>query len=171
MSKSDRMKNGDQNFKKYVIQALREEFPGVWQSTSGTMMDYKGIDFLYTDKSQNICWSIAARVWNSYPKQHFSARWKRESDPNLKLEAQSRIEELKTLGHVHTHWTLEAFFWESWVYIAQVDSQLLWETYRRNEDDLTIFPCQNSSDRVFFKRIPWDMLPNGAVKTYTKPRP
>ena len=61
MKKKNRLARGERNFQKFIIPAIKEEFPGLWQSTNGTLADMKhGIDFYYTEKQTTQ--SISARV-------------------------------------------------------------------------------------------------------------
>ena len=166
MKKNKRLAKGERNFKKYIIPAIKEEFPGIWQSTNGTMVDIKyGIDFYYTNKQEAL--SISARVWECEPKQHFAVRWKKESNPNQELEVASRLKALKN-DLPMSNYTIEGFIWKSWIYIAWIDSKILWDCVSINLEDLNQFPVKNiEGGATLFKQVPFSLFNDEQLKKKT----
>tara|TARA_R110000796_G_scaffold14074_4_gene46223 strand:+ start:2045 stop:2557 length:513 start_codon:yes stop_codon:yes gene_type:complete len=163
MHKEKRISRGEKNFQKYIIPSLKEEFPGVWQSTNRTLVDMKyGIDFYYTHGQETL--SIAARVWNCHPKPHFSARWKKNQDPKQPLEVSSRLKGLKD-GSPMSNLTIEGFIWDRWIYVAWIDSKLLWEAVEVNLENLNHFPVKNQEGgHTLFKQVPFSLFGAESIK-------
>lgn len=167
MRKDKRISKGENNFRTYVIPAISEWYPGLWQSTNGTIADTKyGIDWYYTGKDCSL--SVSARVWECCPKQWFGVRWKRESAPKRALEVTSRIKALEN-GTPISDLTIEGFIWQSWVYIAIIPSRILWEAVQVNLDALETFPVRNEYDVVHFKRVPFSLFEPDQIKKIVVP--
>ena len=156
-----RQKRGDRIFKAWVLPILKKDYPGVWQSTSGTHLDYKYcIDWYYTSPTGTPL-QIASRSWMSRPQQHFSARYIRSSTPKIKLETGIMLHNLKK-NKSFPNLTIEAFIYNGWVYIAIIDSKVLWNTVQRIIDGELALKTFNITDPVgytSFIKIPYDYLP------------
>lgn len=162
MKKKDRLARGDSNFRKYIIPNLKEEFPGLWQSTNGTIADLKhGIDYYYTDKQNTL--SVSARVWTCEPKQHFAIRWKKTSNPDQPLEVASRLKALRN-DLPMSNLTIEGFVYRSWIYIAWIDTRVLWEAVSVNMDNLNHFPVKNQEGGfTLFLQVPFSLFPEEVI--------
>lgn len=162
-----RITRGENNFKKYIIPTISDLYPGLWQSCNGTLADMKhGIDWYYTDQEQTL--SVAARVWESEPKQHFAVRSHRTSNPKKGLEIQSRLKALEVNGPLPSL-TIEGFIWSRWAYVAIIDSRLLWESVSINLENLKSFSIpQSEGDRTVFTRVPFSLFP-GQITKVIKP--
>jgi len=159
----NRILKGEQNFKLYVIPAIKQSFPGTWISTNGLDVDFEsGIDWVYID--HGVPYTVASRVWESSPKQHFSIRWKRTGNIDQQLEVESRLKDMRQ-GKQLPVWTIEAFVFKGWVYVAIIDSLILWKVVREHLDELSDFWVMNESDQTIFKRVPFDRLEG--VKKFT----
>ena len=163
MKKKNRLARGERNFQKFIIPAIKEEFPGLWQSTNGTLADMKhGIDFYYTEKQKTQ--SISARVWMCEPKQHFAVRWKRDIEPKKLLEVGSRLKALKNDSPM-SNLTIEGFVWDRWAYIAWIDTKVLWECVSVHLENLNHFPVKNQEGGyTLFKQVPFGLFPQGISK-------
>lgn len=162
MSRQKRMKQGDTNFLKYVVPAIKEQFPGVWISTNGMILDYEsGLDFIHVHLGKTT--TISSRVWESFPMQHFAIRHYRTSAPDRPLEVSSRLEALK-----HNKWmtdfTIEGFVYRSRVYVAIIPTRHLWQVVDQHLDTLKDFCCSNENDMVIFRRVPFSLLGDDLVK-------
>tara|TARA_R110002110_G_scaffold332075_3_gene543117 strand:+ start:193 stop:705 length:513 start_codon:yes stop_codon:yes gene_type:complete len=168
MNKEKRISRGENNFKKYIIPTISDHFPGLWQSSNGTEADMKhGIDWYYTDQDRTL--SVAARVWESEPKQHFAVRSHRSSNPKNGLEIKSRLKALEVNGPLPTI-TIEGFIWSKWAYVAIIDSRLLWETVADNLDNLKSFSIpQSEGDKTVFTRIPFRLFKENQITKIIKP--
>lgn len=157
MKKKNRLIRGDRNFQKFVIPTIRDDFPGLWQSTNGTIADLKhGIDFYYTHGQKTL--SISARVWTCEPKQHFAVRWKKTSDPDQLLEVGSRLKALKN-NLPMSNMTVEGFVFNRWCYVAWIDTKILWEAVYVNLDNLNHFPVRNEEGGfTLFLQVPFSLF-------------
>ena len=158
MKKKTRLIRGDRNFQNFIIPNLKDDFPGLWQSTNGTLADMKhGIDFYYTHGQTTL--SISARVWTCEPKQHFAVRWKKTSNPQQLLEVGSRLKALRN-DLPMSNLTIEGFVYNRWVYIAWVDTRVLWEAVEVNLDNLRHFPVKNQEGGyTLFLQVPFKLFP------------
>lgn len=157
MKKKDRLIRGDRNFQKFIIPSIREDFPGLWQSTNGTIADLKhGIDFYYTHRQQTL--SISARVWICEPKQHFAVRWKKTIQPDQLLEVGSRLNALKN-NLPMSNITIEGFVFNRWSYVAWIDTRILWEAVEVNINNLNHFPVKNQEGGfTLFLQVPFSLF-------------
>ena len=165
MRKQERLSRGERNFEKYIIPAVRKEFPGHWHSCNGSEADmHHGIDYYYTEGQSTI--SIAARVWIGVPRQHFAVRWKRESDLSRPLEVDSRLKALETNAPM-SNLTKAGFVYKGRIYVAWIDSSVLWRTIQERLDELNHFPVMNEADKTWFKQVPFEFLEGHINKKIT----
>jgi hypothetical protein len=155
-----RQKRGDHNFKKWVLPVLQTVFPGRWQSTSGTHLDYKyGIDWMY-DSPEGIPQHFATRSWLSRPYQNHCIRYRRSDRPAMPVECQIMHQnwlENKTFPD----YRIEAWIHRGYVYIAISDSQLLWQVIdqKLNSGSFSTFAVRNPRSHTDFMKIPFlDLL-------------
>jgi len=162
MSRHKRQKRGDRIFRKWVLPILKKHYPGRWQSTSGTSMDYLYcIDWLY-DSPEGEALQFASRSWMSKPYQHHSTRYKRSTKPHLKLETEIMIANLKK-NKFFPDKTIEAWIHRGWVYIAISDSRELWTTIKEileNNEQIKTFSLRDPVGHTKFLQIPFTRLPN-----------
>lgn len=156
MSRENRMNQGERNFLQYVAPTIQDKWPGVWISTNGLELDYEcGLDFFNVHLGKTTTFS--ARVWESYPMQHFAIRHYRTSAPDRPLEVSSRLTAL-TEDKWMTDWTVEGFKYKNHIYVAAIPTRTLWQVVSKNLDDFQDFCCKNETDLVVFRRVPFDML-------------
>ena len=169
MRKEERLARGENNFQKYIIPAVQSEFPGHWHSCNGSEADMKhGIDYFYTEGQSTK--SIAARVWMGIPRQHFAVRWKKESDLDRPLEVDSRLDALACGGPM-SNITMEGFVYKRRVWVAWIDSLVLWKAIGEHLDELNHFPIMNEADKTWFKQVPFELLEGHIQKKFISPLP
>lgn len=148
-------------FQNSVIPHIKECFPGTWFSTEHTPLDYEhGIDYIHVHLHQTT--TISARVWQSRPMQHFAIRWKRTGYIEQKLEMDLRLDALAIDG-IHSDITIEAFVYQSKVYVAMINTKMLWEHIAQHFDELSCFYVTNPEDRTIFKRVEFDRFHPGDI--------
>ena len=166
MSRHKRQSRGDRIFRKWVLPILKNHYGGIWQSTSGTHLDYTYcIDWFFTCP-EGIPYQVASRSWQSKPKQHFSVRYRKTSDPAQKVETQIMLDNLHQ-GKSFPDKTIEAFIYNGWVYIAVVDSKMLWKVIQQMIDSkeiLSIFRLKEAVGHTEFIRVPFKRLPRAPQK-------
>ncbi len=151
MNRTDRMTRGEQNFEKYLLPLVQDKFSGVWHSCNEQPLDYEhGIDYVVVNGASIT--TIAARVWMSHPKSHFTLRWKRTSDPFRQLELGSRMDAFHS-GGLLSDWTIEGFFYNNKSYVAMVPTIRLLDVVDRYFECLPKFMIQNQRDHTLFKRV------------------
>lgn len=152
MNRHDRMTYGEQNFERYVLPLVQNKFPGVWHSCNALPLDYEhGIDYVVINGAHMT--TISARIWMGMPRQWFSLRWKRTSDPFRKLELQSRLDAYLHNGML-SDWTIEGFHLNGESYIAMVPTIKLMEVVANHFESLNIFMINNNNkDHTIFKRV------------------
>ena len=152
-----RLKRGDHNFRKWVLPILKKYYPGRWQSTSGTHLDYTyGVDWLY-DSPEGSALHISSRAWISRPYQNHCIRYRRSDKPKLKLEYQIMLDNWKN-NKFMPDYRIEAWIHEGYVYIAISDSQLLWHTIDQKIDKFSTFRVKNIRGYTEFLKIPFQEL-------------
>ena len=151
LNRKQRMTRGEQNFEKYLLPLVQDKFPGVWHSCNEQPLDYEhGIDYVVVNGASIT--TIAARVWMSHPKSHFTLRWKRTSDPFRQLELGSRMDAFHNGGLI-SDWTIEGFFYNDKSYVAMVPTIRLLDVVDRYFECLPKFMIQNQKDFTLFKRV------------------
>ena len=172
MPRHKRQKRGDRIFRKWVLPILKEHFPGRWQSTSGTSMDYLYcIDWLY-DSPSGEALQFASRCWLSKPYQHHSTRYQRTTKPDLQLETQIMLANLKE-GKFFPDKTIEAWIHKGWVYIAISDSRELWTTIEEmlaGNERIKTFSLRDPVGYTIFLQIPFMRLPSHPHKIIARAR-
>lgn len=152
-NREQRQTKGEKNFEQHALPLVQSLFPGIWCSTNEHSLDYThGIDYIILNGCQIT--TIAARIWFSYPQQHFALRWKRTLDIDRKLELDSKLDAYRA-NEMLPDWTVEAFHWKNSTYIACVETHRLMDVIARHYEDLPRFIISNPEDMVYFKRVPF----------------
>lgn len=159
--KNRRIQQGDFLFKKFIIPVISSYFPGSFYSTNGLPVDYTaGVDFIHVDGGQVS--TLGARVWQSYPFQHFTLRHSRTGDPRLVLEYHRKLEAYRNGGPL-PDWTVEGYIHKGLVYVAMTRTRVMMDVVSRYGSSLPTFTIQNPSDQVNFTRVPFHKFPQDSI--------
>jgi hypothetical protein len=140
--KNQRIHRGDFLFTQYIIPVISGVFSGTWYSTNGLPADYlAGVDFIHVEGLKVM--TIGARVWQSYPFQHFSLRHSRTGDPRLVLEYHTKLTAYRNGGPLPDY-TVEGYIYQDEIYVAMVDTRVMMEVVDRLGNALPTFSIQNS---------------------------
>lgn len=161
--KHQNIPRGHKIFRDIVIPVLvANGWPTNWQDQLGTDADLTGgVDYVLEDGT-----TIAARVWNSYPQQHFSLRWYNTRTPDIPCELPKMLARLDG-GQPLPDRVVEAFIFKNRVYVAIIDGQTLWQKVKQRHPYLGQFPVANSrGDYAIFCRASFDLFPGDAITKY-----
>jgi hypothetical protein len=157
LNRHKRQKRSDRLFAKWVKPVLIQHYPGFWQGTSGTHLDYKYcVDWMYNSPEGPQHW--ATRSWMARPYQNHCVRYRKSTAPHQKVETQIMLSNLAK-GVLFPDYTLEAWIWDGWIYIAISDSRVLWTYIRDNETDLPTIRLKNPSGYTEFLKVNFALLP------------
>ena len=165
IKKHENIPRGHRRFEQYVIPVLRANgWADRWLDVIGTDHDLDhGIDYMHGRLG------IAARIWDGRPKQHFSMRWLNTRHPNVQCELPKMLRLLKLDLLMPDH-TIEAHTYNGRVYIAIVNTRVLYETVAKYHPNLPQFVVRNDThDYTVFARCHFDLLPPDAITKIIAP--
>lgn len=158
MNKDQRFKYSDHNFRKYVLPILQIKYPGIWASTEKLKIDYQNcIDWIYAPATGKPVF-FASRVWMTRPYQNHCVRWKKSTAPDLKLEVDIMIDNIKNKRLIPDH-TIEAWVHDQHIYIAISDTMELWKYIMENIQNLPTIKVKNPVGYTEFLKVDFVNLP------------
>ncbi len=158
MKKDQRFKYSDHNFRKYVLPIIKLKFPGIWASTEKLKIDYQNcIDWIHIPENGKPVF-FASRVWMSKPYPNHCVRWRKSTDPSLKLEVDIMLDNIKK-NRLIPQYTIEAWIHEQYIYIAISDTLKLWHFIRDNIDTLPTIRVKNPNGYTEFLKVDFELLP------------
>jgi hypothetical protein len=92
------------------------------------------------------------------PYQNHCVRYRKSTAPQLKLETQIMLNNLDR-DVIFPDYTLEAWIWDGWIYMAISDSRMLWTYIRDNEQMLPKIRLKNPDGYTEFLKINFALLP------------
>lgn len=152
INKKQRIQYGSDNFSKFVIPILKNHgYTGVWEDHQNSWLDMTcGIDYSVNGTT------IAARVWRSPPKPHYSIRMYNISAPHIPLEYDRMLYRYNH-GLALSDITVEAFIWEGTTTIGITPTRRIF-AYLQNARHLDTFKIKTDRSFTVFSRVPWDAV-------------